>query len=107
MVKFICDTCGQEVLPEEGTFSWVDDGKTLSNFRITHKTDQNHSCDPKYVAYIHLWIITGLSSYMKFTELLADHWEKGYTLGDIRGLKKALNQLGAYIWEKSKEKVLS
>lgn len=101
---FHCETCGKEVTPEEGTLSWIDDGSSLRDFRITHKKDQNHHCDPRYVAYVHLWIMTGLSGFMKFTELLADHWEKGYTLNDNKGLKRALNQIGTFIWEKSKEK---
>jgi len=106
-VKFYCETCGNEVSLEEGTLSWVDDGNSLDCFRITHKNDQNHNCDPRYVAYIHLWIVTGLSGFVKFTELLADHWEKGYTLKDVKGLKRAINQIGTYIWEKSKGKVPS
>lgn len=101
-MKFYCDTCGNEVTLEEGTLSWVDEGNSLRDFRITHKKDQNHSCDPRYVAYVHLWIMTGLSGFMKFTELLADQWEKGYVLNDVKGLKKALNLIGAYIWENSK-----
>jgi hypothetical protein len=102
-LKFICETCGKEVLPEEGTLSWVDGGNSLHNFKITHKDDQNHSCDPKHVGYIHLWIVTGLTGFTKFTEILADYWEKGYTLKDSGGLKKALNQVGLYIWEKTKK----
>lgn len=100
---FICATCGEEVTPEEGTLSWVDEGMALREFRITHKKDQNHSCDPKHVAYIHLWMLTGLSGYVKFTETLAEHWGKGYTLQDPQGLKKALSQIGIHIWEKTKK----
>lgn len=104
MVKLYCDVCGKEVTPEEGTLSWRDDGNALSDFRITHKEDQNHP-DPKHVAYIHLWIITGIAGYTRFTELLADHWEKGYALKDYKGLKKALDQISTYIWHKSKENI--
>lgn len=101
---FHCDTCGKEVDLQDGTVSWVDNGKALSGFRITHKNDQNHQADPRHVAYIHLWIVTGISGFVKFTELLADHWAKGYTLQDAAGLKRTLNAIGAYIWEKSRNK---
>lgn len=101
-MKFICDTCGLDLLPEDGTLSWVDEGMCLRDFRITHKNDQNHGCDPRHVAYIHLWILTGVSGFVKFTELLADYWGKGYTLKDNQGLKSSLSKIGIYIWEKSK-----
>ncbi len=103
-MKFYCDTCGDELTLKEGTFSWVDDDKCLRDFRITHKNDQNHDCDPENVAYIHLWIVTGLTGFVRFIQLLADYWDKGYTLKDVQGLKKAISQIGIYIWEKSKEK---
>lgn len=106
-MKFYCDTCGKEISLEEGTLSWVDDGNTLWNFRITHKIDQNHSCDPRHIAYIHLWIVTGLTGFVKFNELLSEQWGKGYVLNDAKGLKRALNQIGTYIWEKSKGKASS
>lgn len=99
---FYCETCGNEVSLKEGTLSWVDSENSLQEFRITHKHDQNHTGDPRHVAYIHLWIVTGVSGYVKFTGLLADYWNKGYTLKDINGLKKVLNQVGTYIWENSK-----
>lgn len=102
-MEFICETCGKEITPEEGTLSWVDEGNSLRDFKITHKSDQNHRCDPRHVGYIHLWIVTGVTGFTKFTGVLADYWEKGYTLDDINGLKKALNQIGIYIWEKSKK----
>lgn len=102
-MKFKCETCGKEVTPEEGTLSWVDEGNSLRNFKITHKSDQNQISDPQHVGYIHLWIVTGLTGFIKFTEVLTDYWEKGYTLEDPIGLKKALNQIGVYIWEKSKK----
>jgi hypothetical protein len=106
-MNFYCDTCGKEISLEEGTLSWVDDGNSLHDFRVTHKTDQNHSCDPRYVAYVHLWIVTGLSGFIKFNELLAEHWGKGYVLNDAKGLKRALNLIGTFIWEKYKEKAPS
>ena len=49
MFKLYCDVCGKEVIPEEGTLSWRDDGNALSDFRITHKQDQNHS-ETRYVS---------------------------------------------------------
>jgi len=101
-VNLYCETCGKEVTPEEGTLSWVDEGNSLRDFRITHEEDQNHSCDPRHVAVIHLWMVTGLSGYMKFTERLADYWDKGYELKDIKGLKRALSQIGLFIWTKQK-----
>lgn len=101
-MEFLCETCGKEVALKEGTLSWVDEGNSLRDFKITHKSDQNHKCDPKYVGYIHLWIVTGVTGFTKFTEILADYWEKGYSLDDPRGLKKALNQIGVAIWEKSR-----
>jgi len=55
------------------------------------------------VGYIHLWIVTGVTGFTKFTELLADYWVKGYTLDDIKGLKRVLNQIGISIWEKCKK----
>ena len=69
--------------------SWRDDGSTLSDFRITHKQDQNHS-EKLYVSYIHLWMLTGIAGYTKFIQLLFDQWDKGYTLKDNKGLKKPL-----------------
>lgn len=102
-MKFSCDTCGKEVTLQEGTLSWVDEGNCLRDFKITHKFDQNHSCDPQHVGYIHLWIVTGLTGYTKFTEILADYWGKGYTLNNLVGLKKALNQISLFIWEKAKK----
>lgn len=102
-MKFICDNCGKEVALQEGTLSWSDEGNSLRDFRITHKIHQNHNCDPQYVGYIHLWIVTGLTGFTKFTEILADYWAKGYTLNNLAGLKKALNQIGLYIWEQSKK----
>jgi len=80
------------------------DENCLREFRITHKHDQNHSCQQKDVGYVHLWIVTGISGFVKFNEILADYWAKGYTLKDPAGLKKALNQIGTFIWEKSKSK---
>ena len=103
-MKFLCDTCGNEVDPQEGTLSWIDNGSFLRDFKITHKSDQNHHCDPRNIAYIHLWIVTGLTGFVKFTELLADHWAKGYTLEDAPGLKRALNLIGTHIWESTKKK---
>lgn len=99
-MQFYCDTCGKEVLLEEGTVSWIDEGNTLRDFRITHKNDQNHNCDPRHIGYIHLWIVTGISGFMKFNEVMYDYWAKDYTLSDAGGLKKALNQIGTYIWGK-------
>lgn len=99
-MKFYCETCGQEVSLEEGTLSWVDQGHELSEFRITHKIDQNHSCDPSQVAYIHLWIVTGISGFAKFVETLVNYWEKGYTLRDSASLKKVISQVSTFIWEK-------
>lgn len=101
---FYCDTCGKELDVNEGTLSWCDDENSLREFRITHKHDQNHSCQQKDVGYVHLWIVTGISGFVKFNEILADYWAKGYTLKDPAGLKKALNQIGTFIWEKSKSK---
>lgn len=103
-MKFYCESCGEEVTPDEGTLSWADAGKSLRDFRITHKKDQNHRCDPEDVGYVHLWIMTGLTGYMKFTEILTDYWAKGYAMDDSKGLKRALNQIGKYIWEESKQK---
>ncbi|NLJ76522.1 MAG: hypothetical protein GX325_04585 [Peptococcaceae bacterium] len=100
---FICDTCGKEVSPKEGTLSWVDEGNSLRDFKITHEADQNHQCHPRHVGYVHLWIATGIIGYTKLTEMLADYWVKGYNLDDITGLKKALNQISLYMWEKSKK----
>ncbi|HOV80500.1 MAG TPA: hypothetical protein PK728_10440 [Bacillota bacterium] len=102
-MNLYCDTCGKELTLEEGTLSWIDSENSLREFRITHKQDQNHSADPRHVAYIHLWIVTGVSGFVKFTELLADYWSKGYTLRDTAGLKKVLNRIGAFIWEKTKK----
>lgn len=102
-MKFICETCEKEVTLEEGTLSWVDEGNSLRDFKITHKSDQNHQCDPQHVGYIHLWIVTGVTGLTKFTEVLADYWGKGYTLDDVSGLKKVLNQIGICIWEKSRK----
>lgn len=102
-MKFICDTCGKEVTPEEGTLSWVDEEMALRDFRITHKKDQNHSCAPQHVAYVHLWIVTGIAGFVKFTQMLTDQWEKGYALKDPKGLKKALDQIGNHLWEKTKK----
>jgi len=101
LVKLHCDVCGKEVLPDEGTLSWRDDGNTLSDFRITHKLDQSHS-DPGQVSYIHLWMLTGVAGYTKFIQLLVDHWGKGYVLKDNKELKKALDQISNYIWQKNK-----
>lgn len=98
--KFYCATCGNEVTPEEGTLSWVEDAKTLRDFRITHKEDRNHSCDPQNIAYIHLWMVTGPAGFTKFNERLADYWGRGYILKDAPGLKRALNQIGTYLWER-------
>lgn len=97
-----CDTCGKELNLDEGTLSWCDADNSIQEFQITHKYDQNHSCEQKDVGYIHLWIVTGISGFVKFNEMLADYWAKGYSLKDPGGLKQALNQIGAYIWEKSK-----
>lgn len=102
-MKFMCETCGKEVTPEEGTLSWVDEGNSLRHFRITHKSDQNHESDPQHVGYIHLWMVTRLTGFTKFTEVLADYWVKGYTLDDLIGLKRVLNQIGVYIWEESRK----
>lgn len=104
-MQFYCDTCGKEVLLEEGTVSWIDEGDTLRDFRITHKNDQNYKCDPRHVGYIHLGIVTGISGFMKFNEVMYDYWVKGYTLHDAGGLKKALNQIGTYIWRKQNKKM--
>ncbi len=104
-MTFTCDTCGNEVTLEEGTLSWVDEGNSLRDFKITHKNDQNHDCDPKHVAYIHLRMATGLVGYMKLSEIMAGYWGKGHTLDDVNGLKRVLNQIGVYIWEKSKNPV--
>jgi len=101
-LAFICDTCGKELTVNEGTLSWSDAENCISEFRITHKHDQGHSCDQKDVGYVHLWIVTGISGFVKFDEMLTDYWSKGYTLKDPGGLKNALSQIGAYIWEKSK-----
>jgi hypothetical protein len=101
---FHCDTCGKELSVDEGTLSWRDDENCIGEFRITHKHDQNHSCHQKDVGYIHLWIVTGISGFVKFNEILADYWGKGYTLKDPDGLKKVLGQIGTFIWEKSKNK---
>ena len=101
-MKFICTTCGKEIAPEEGTLSWVDQGNSLRDFKITHKSHQNHAFDPQHVGYIHLWIVTGVTGFTKFAGVLADYWGKGYTLEDSGGLKKALDQIGIYIWEKDK-----
>jgi hypothetical protein len=100
--KLYCDVCGKEVIPEEGTLSWRDDGNALSDFRITHKQDQNHS-ETRYVSYIHLWMLTGIAGYTKFIQLLIDHWDKGYVLKDNKELKKALEQISNYIWYKTKK----
>jgi len=102
-VQFTCETCGKEVALEEGTLSWVDAENSLRDFRITHKADQNHTCDPRHVGYIHLWIVTGIAGFTKFAGVLADYWEKGYRLDDPRGLKKVLEQIGLAIWEKTKK----
>ncbi len=102
-MKIICNTCGEDVTLDEGTLSWVDEGNTLLDFKITHKSCQNHKCDPRHVGYIHLWIVTGVTGFTKFTEMLADYWAKGYTLGDIKGLKRALNQISLCVWEKTKK----
>ncbi|MDD4238971.1 MAG: hypothetical protein PHT62_10530 [Desulfotomaculaceae bacterium] len=99
---FYCDTCGKELTVDEGTLSWSDDDNCIREFRITHKHDQDHSCAQKDVGYVHLWIVVGISGFIKFNERLTDYWAKGYTLKDPNGLKKALSQIGAYIWEKSK-----
>lgn len=101
-MTFHCDTCGKELTLEEGTLSWSDEGNCIREFQITHKHDRNHSCAQKDVGYIHLWIVTGISGFVKFNEILADYWAKGYTLQDPGGLKQVLAQIGAYIWEKSK-----
>ena len=98
---FYCETCGREVSLEEGTLSWAELDQCVGEFRITHKTDQNHSCDPSRVAYIHLWIVTGVTGFAKFIETLAGYWEKGYTLSDAASLKKVINQISMYIWEKT------
>lgn len=104
-MQFYCDTCGKEVLPEEGTVSWVDEGNALRNFRITHKNDHNHNCNPRHIGYIHLWIVTGISGFIKFNEVMYDYWAKDYTLSDAVGLKKVLNQIGTYVWEKQNKKL--
>lgn len=102
-MTFICDTCGNEVTIEEGTLSWVDDGNSLRDFKITHKDDQDHhDCEPNHVVYIHLRMATGLVGYMKLSEIMADCWGKGYTLDDVNGLKRVLNLIGVCIWKKSK-----
>ncbi len=101
-MEFLCETCGKEVTMQEGTLSWVEDGNSLRDFRITHKNDQNHN-EPQHVGYIHLWIVTGVTGFAKFTEVLADYWGKGYKLDDPSGLKKALNQIGMAIWEKTRK----
>jgi hypothetical protein len=102
-VRFTCATCGKEIAPEEGTLSWRQvDGK-LSGFRITHKTDQNQGCNPEDVAYVHLWILTGLTGFVKYAEHLASLWAKGYVLADEAGLKKALSELGMHLWENSRK----
>lgn len=100
---FYCDNCGKEISLKEGTVSWIDSEDCLREFRITHKQDQNHSGDPRHVAYINLRMITGISGYVQFTRLLADYWNKGYILEDVNGLKKVLNQVGNFIWENSKK----
>lgn len=103
--KFYCETCGNEVTQDEGILSWIDNEKTLRGFRITHKEDHNHNCDPKNVAYIHLWMVAGLAGFTKFIERLADYWDKGYILKDVNGLKRVLNNIGTYLWEKSRQKI--
>ncbi len=104
-MQFYCNTCGKEILLEEGTVSWIDEDDTLRDFKITHKDDQNHSCDPRHVGYVHLSFVTGISGFMKFNEVLYDYWAKGYTLDDAGGLKKALNQIGISIWEKQNKNI--
>jgi len=99
---FYCDTCGKELTVNEGTLSWRDDENCVRDFRITHKHDQGHACDQKDIGYVHLWIVTGISGFVKFNEMLSDYWAKGYSLKDPAGLKKALNEIGSYIWDKSK-----
>lgn len=101
-MKLICATCGNEVKPEEGTLSWQQADNRLCNFRITHKSDQNHNCAPENIAYVHLWILTGLSGYVKFMERLAGMWAGGYILEDETGLKKVISDIGVYIWKKTK-----
>lgn len=103
-MKFTCATCGKEFTPEEGTLSWQQADDRLSSFRITHKTDQNQDCDPKDVAYVHLWILTGLTGFVKFVDYLADHWAKGYVLTDEAGLKKAISKIGVHLWENYQKK---
>ncbi len=97
--KFYCETCGNEVPPEEGTLSWVEAKKALRDFRITHKEDHNHSCDPQNIAYVHLWMVTGPAGFTKLNERLTDYWGRGYTLKDVKGLKRVLNHIGTYLWD--------
>ncbi len=102
-MKFYCETCGCEVSLEEGTLSWAELDQCVGEFRITHKTDQNHSCNPSQVAYIHLWIATGVTGFAKFIETMVNYWEKGYALRDGASLKKVINQISMYIWEKTNQ----
>ena len=99
-MTFICDTCGKEIALEEGTLSWVEEGDSLRDFKITHKDDQNH--DSKNVSYINLEIATGLVGYMKLSDTMAGYWGRGYALDDANGLKRVLNQIGLHIWKKLK-----
>ncbi len=102
MSNFICDTCGEEVLPIDGIVSWTKENKTMSNFKLTHKNPvgQKIGCQPDNNRYRELYTLTLAHGYLDFVLYLLGNWENNFLLSGDAGLRKVMTQLNFHIHEK-------
>ncbi len=101
MSRFVCDVCGEEVAVHEGILTWTRDNATLSNFKLTHKKDTRHGCQPESNnRFKDLYTLTMINGYLEFIKYLIDRWENGFSLKDAESLEKVFEQLNLHMHEK-------
>ncbi|GBF32949.1 hypothetical protein DCCM_2046 [Desulfocucumis palustris] len=100
MSRFICDTCGREVLPVDGIVSWTREDKRLGNFKLTHKDTPGNKCQPENNRYRELYTLTLAHGYLEFISYLLERWEDNLVLDDPQTLRKVMGQLNLHIHEK-------
>lgn len=100
MAKFICETCGQEVLAVDGIVSWTREDKKLGNFKLTHKSSIGTNCQPENNRYRELYTLTLASGYIEFISYLLERWEDDFVLTDPNSLNNVMRQLNLHMHEK-------
>ena len=100
MARFICETCGEDILLHEGVLSWTRRYNQLSNFALTHMDSPGRQCRPPNNRCKELYTLAMIHGYIEFTKYLLERWENGFVLTDPESLERVMEQLNIHMHDK-------